>query len=224
MPILENKQKVELLSDLGVHPSDLIQANCIIWVEGISDRTYIKRWLELLYPELIEGRDFLFVFYSGMGNLKFDAEEINEELVNVLFINNKAVVVMDSDKKAEGDEFYKSKMEIQAKCEEYGGLALVTDGREIENYIPARVVKSVCKELRGCEVEFTQHKYQEFETSLRKALTKVGAKNIPYGSNKKELSKKFAEHFADECKDEDITGELRDWVEKLGEKIKSWTE
>ena len=33
-----------MLNDLDVRASDLLQSNGIIWVEGPSDRIYIKRW------------------------------------------------------------------------------------------------------------------------------------------------------------------------------------
>lgn len=33
--------KVEILNDLDVKASDLLQSNGIIWVEGLSDRIYI---------------------------------------------------------------------------------------------------------------------------------------------------------------------------------------
>ncbi|HEY9885960.1 MAG TPA: ATP-binding protein, partial [Vampirovibrionales bacterium] len=50
---VENK---DLLFDLGIRASDLLQANCIIWVEGPSDRIYINRWIELWSEgELKEG-------------------------------------------------------------------------------------------------------------------------------------------------------------------------
>ncbi len=46
-----------VLRDLGIRASDLLQANSLIWVEGPSDRTYINRWLSILYPDLVEGID-----------------------------------------------------------------------------------------------------------------------------------------------------------------------
>jgi putative ATP-dependent endonuclease of the OLD family len=36
-----------VISELGAKPSDLLQANGIIWVEGPSDCIYINRWLDL---------------------------------------------------------------------------------------------------------------------------------------------------------------------------------
>ena len=39
--------KSELLNDLDIRVSDLVQTNRIIWVEEPSDRIYVKRWLQL---------------------------------------------------------------------------------------------------------------------------------------------------------------------------------
>ena len=39
------KDKSDIASDLGYRASDILQANCIIWVEGPSDRIYIKAWI-----------------------------------------------------------------------------------------------------------------------------------------------------------------------------------
>ena len=58
--------QVELISELGARPSDLLQANGILWLEGPSDRTYLNRFIDLYSNgELIEGRDYQCAFYGG---------------------------------------------------------------------------------------------------------------------------------------------------------------
>jgi predicted ATP-dependent endonuclease of OLD family len=46
------------LHDLGYRPSDLLQTNSIIWVEGPSDRIYLNRWISIAAPLLKEGVDY----------------------------------------------------------------------------------------------------------------------------------------------------------------------
>lgn len=46
--VMTDESKRDLLDDLGVKASDLLQANCVIWVEGPSDRIYIKNGLKCL--------------------------------------------------------------------------------------------------------------------------------------------------------------------------------
>jgi predicted ATPase len=60
----------DILKDLGVNNSSVFMANCSIWVEGISDRNYIKAFLKsycdyhkISYPK--EDIDFAFFEYAG---------------------------------------------------------------------------------------------------------------------------------------------------------------
>src|SRR5690606_8887091 len=39
--VTSDRQRSAICEDLGYHPSDLLQANCVIWVEGPSDRIYL---------------------------------------------------------------------------------------------------------------------------------------------------------------------------------------
>src|SRR5207248_2410984 len=41
-------QRHRVCTDLGYRPSDIVQANCVIWVEGPSDRIYVRHWLKRL--------------------------------------------------------------------------------------------------------------------------------------------------------------------------------
>jgi len=75
-----------VISELGAKPSDLLQANGIIWVEGPSDCVYLNRWLYIYSGgTLREGRDYLCAFYGGslLSRTQFKApEEALAELVN----------------------------------------------------------------------------------------------------------------------------------------------
>lgn len=56
----------EIKSRIGVKASDLLQSNCVIWVEGPSDRIYIKKWIELFDGHnLEEGLDYQFIYYEA---------------------------------------------------------------------------------------------------------------------------------------------------------------
>ena len=57
--------KAQLLDDLDVRASDLLQSNGIVWVEGPSDRVYIKKWLSLVEPALKENEHYQFAYYGG---------------------------------------------------------------------------------------------------------------------------------------------------------------
>jgi hypothetical protein len=53
--VQSTEHSLEILDDLGIDASDLLQARSVIWVEGPSDRIYIYRWLALVAPDLREG-------------------------------------------------------------------------------------------------------------------------------------------------------------------------
>jgi hypothetical protein len=58
-----------LLAELGVRNSSVLLSNCTIWVEGITDRLYIRRYFELFQkeqkPQYLEDIHFSFVEYGG---------------------------------------------------------------------------------------------------------------------------------------------------------------
>lgn len=54
---VESSENVlEILNDLGISSSDILQSNSVIWVEGPSDRIYLNKWINLLFPALISFR------------------------------------------------------------------------------------------------------------------------------------------------------------------------
>jgi len=61
-----------LLADLGVRNSSVLLSNCTIWVEGITDRLYLRKYLEVYHsflddgcPEFFEDIHYSFVEYGG---------------------------------------------------------------------------------------------------------------------------------------------------------------
>ena len=132
--------KRKLLDDLGVKASDLLQSNCVIWVEGPSDRIYIKKWIELFSPNkrFEEGLHYQFLFYGGTLLAHYSA--INQDnFINLLKINKNSYIVMDSDK---GSKQSRLKDRVRRIRDELGKNYWITSGREIENYIPNNVLSS----------------------------------------------------------------------------------
>lgn len=132
-----------VLDDLDVRASDLLQANCIIWVEGPSDRLYFNRWIELWSDgELKEGYHYQCVFYGGRLLAHLSAEiEGDADWVQILRVNRNALVLIDSDKRSAKARINDTKKRIINEVEEIGGISWVTNGKEVENYIPFSVLK-----------------------------------------------------------------------------------
>lgn len=168
----------EICADLGYRPSDLLQCNSIIWVEGPSDRIYIKHWLGSIAPELEEGVHFSIMFYGGrlLSHLSATEEDV-EEFVSLRRINRRMVIVIDSDKDAETSQINDTKKRIQAEFDGGPGFAWVTKGREIENYIPSELmeaaVKDIAKDVNSMENQGLYSKAYSYKTNDGDVVLKV---------------------------------------------------
>lgn len=143
--------KSEVLNDLDVRASDLLQANGIIWVEGPSDRVYIKRWLEIWGgDDFQEGRDYQFLYYGGRLLSHYTAEMEQKNLINVLLTNRNAAIVIDSDKRSDHSRINDTKKRIQEEFKEANAFCWITQGKEIENYVAnAAIEEAFQKRTKG---------------------------------------------------------------------------
>jgi hypothetical protein len=155
----------DVLLNIGNEPSDLLLANCVIWVEGPSDRVYINKWLDLFCRDKnvtrpIEKYDYTFAYYSG-ACLKHYSFETDEEkaadfgrLLNFLPLSRRPFVIMDSDllEKVEGelvgDLGKQHKLRVIEECKGLGKEYWITEGREIENYLDLSVIQQVYKQIK----------------------------------------------------------------------------
>jgi len=135
----------EVLTDMGYKASDLLQANCVIWVEGPSDRIYLNRWLGFVAPDLVEGIHYSIAFYGGKVLSHFTAsDDPIGDLVQVLRINRHAIFVMDRDGDDEAAQLNANKERIQEELTT--DACWVTQGREIENYLPLALIQRTLAE------------------------------------------------------------------------------
>jgi hypothetical protein len=141
-----------ILDALGIKSSDISQSNGVIWIEGPSDRWYIKHWLKIFYressqPELKENVDYSFSFYGG-SLLSHLSISDSDSFIDMLRINRNLVIVMDRDKDfLEDDEKNlicknpeSAKARILAELKNFNSHAChawITDEYTIESYLPA---------------------------------------------------------------------------------------
>lgn len=136
-------ERYEICSDLGHRASDLIQTNCVIWVEGPSDRIYLRYWISELDPDLMEGLHFTIMFYGGrlLSHLSPKDPEVTD-FISLRRLNRNIVILMDSDIKSSGGRINDTKTRVQTELADEDGIAWITEGREVENYIPPPILKS----------------------------------------------------------------------------------
>lgn len=134
--VTSDTDRFAAVKDLGYRASDILQSNCIIWVEGPSDRLYLRHWLNALDSELVEGIHYSIMFYGGrlLSHLGADEEEIND-FINLRRINRNLAIVIDSDRADENAELNATKVRVRNEFDQPPGFAWVTAGREIENYV-----------------------------------------------------------------------------------------
>jgi predicted ATPase len=196
-PAYEISEKSSICTDLGYRPSDLFQTNCIIWVEGPSDRIYLKYWIEGKDPELEESLHYSIMFYGGrlLSHLSSEDNPLIDDFISLRKLNRRIMIIMDSDKKKSPHEHInKTKKRIKDEFESNGEFVWVTKGREIENYLDEGILftaissvhpKSNVVELLGsgnfgCLIKFKNSKGEEKEIDkLRVAKEYVELENTP---------------------------------------------
>lgn len=149
----------DLLAALGVKPSSVYLANCTIWVEGITDRLYIAKYMQKYLEELeANGSDlyttyrrfmpnyhYAFVEYAG-GNIahwSFDEVAADQEADRGLTakrIASDMLLIVDGDNEGKADR-------VQTLAEELGDKSFhIFTCREIENTLPMNIIIATAKD------------------------------------------------------------------------------
>ena len=171
-----NEHRSAVCEDLGYHPSDLLQANCVIWVEGPSDRIYINWWLRTSDPYLTEGIHYSIMFYGGRlaSHLTHapDSPEIND-FISLRRLNRRGVMIIDSDRDKSHKPVNLTKRRLQREFDSGPGHAWITDGREIENYLnPVQITTAINNIHPKANQIFTEGKYSNL-LSIQTANNKI---------------------------------------------------
>lgn len=213
---------LEALRDLGVRASDILQANSVIWVEGPSDRIYLRHWLELLYPgEFREGIDYSIMFYGGrlLAHVTLERGDASDadDLIHLLRINQHSAILIDSDRRKGADEINETKRRVRTECTKSGSVCWITDGREIENYLPAGAVAAAYEPLVGKQMELKIPRHGSLEDSLKKAAGKRNWKSSwSYNDAKPQRAREIVKHITRAS----LSDELIGWMKKLAKVIR----
>lgn len=143
----------DILRSLGVNNSSVFMANCSIWVEGHTDRKYIKRYLELYIKNekkgatpFIEDLDFTFLEYAGSNivHYLFEERDPNDEHKNemkALSISNNILLIADLDGENK-NKVHEARQEVASKIDGFDYL-YIKGVREIENLLSKEVLEQV---------------------------------------------------------------------------------
>lgn len=225
IPISAHFDHLRVVDALGAKPSDLLQANGIVWVEGPSDRIYLNHWIDLCSKgRFQEGRDYQCAFYSGalLARIQFkppeETKEAETDRVNLLQINPNVIVVCDGDRTTKDSDIKNRVRRIQEEIKEIPDAHIwITDAKEIENYIPGSVLDKAL-DLSGLpdpeqDENFFPSKKACSESYIEANLDR---RNI----DKVDLALKSVPHMTN-----DIMADQFDWEEQMKKiiaLIKSW--
>lgn len=130
--------RVGVLDALGVRASDAMQTNFVIWVEGPSDRIFLRNWISIVSSDTLrEHEHYVIMFYGGklLSHLTLDEGDEVSEFISLLRINKNCAILIDSDRRKKGGRIAGTKRRIYSESEKHARFRWTTQGREIENYV-----------------------------------------------------------------------------------------
>jgi AAA ATPase domain len=140
----ENNISLQLL---GVRNSSVFLSNCTIWVEGITDRRYFSKYLELYQKTLENGKrrfkedlHYSFVEYGGSNITHWSFLDEEADSIEVERLCSKLFLITDKDS-SNG-----KKSERYGKLEtKLGERYCLLPCREVENLLSPHIISAVVK-------------------------------------------------------------------------------
>lgn len=150
-PAIHRGDQKHICHDLGYRASDILQSNAVVWVEGPSDRIYVRHWLNAVAPDLIEGIHYTIMFYGGalvrhLGASEVVDEESLNEFIDLRALNQNMAIVLDSDKDSPRAKLKPAVSRLKSELSYGDGVVWITKGREVENYVEADLLHEALKE------------------------------------------------------------------------------
>lgn len=160
----------DLLASLGVKPSSVYLANCTIWVEGITDRLYITKYMEKYLVELKNSDEelykkyrrfmpnyhYTFVEYAGSNLVHWDFSEeftdhLNDQGMNALLTTSSVLLIADGDIQGKGNR-------VEQLTESLGKQFYLLPCKETENTLPANIIHYACNiKFSGLEIALSSN-------------------------------------------------------------------
>ncbi len=148
----------DLLASLGVRPSSVYLANCTIWVEGITDRLYITKYMEKYlaklekideelyknYRRFMPNYHYTFVEYAGsnLTHWSFDddyADHLEDKGLSAKAVASDMLLVADGDIQGKADRVQVLKSELNKNN------YFILKCKETENTLPKDSIIRVAK-------------------------------------------------------------------------------
>tara|TARA_B100000508_G_scaffold140456_1_gene141537 strand:+ start:8235 stop:10043 length:1809 start_codon:yes stop_codon:yes gene_type:complete len=176
----------ELLNELGVRASSVLLANCSIWVEGVTDKLYLRAYLNK-YIEELEDEDkksklksyhenlhFVFTEYQGSNITHWDFSdglESDGSETPAKRLNRNILLIADADIECKGERVESLRVAL-------GEAFYLLEYKEIENFIPFDILIDTAKARWGTFTQRADCDIDKFnkikESSFRKKDVGIG--------------------------------------------------
>ena len=236
-------QDRRILMDLGVQNSSVFLSNSTIWVEGITERLYLRAYMKKYIEELENSDDekavlanfredyhYSFVEYQGsnLTHWSFDPDDKDIEKIKSSYVCANSFLIADGDVATKGD-----RVDIYTKMLGEKNF-LILPVKEIENLMPLEVLqKLVEKKFKKYNVNSNEIKYKSYAKknfpigkyldsllSLEKGNTVFAEKSGTIKS-KVEFCKKAIKIMEDPNFSWELTDKLEELCKAIFEHIKS---
>lgn len=224
-----------ILRSLGVQNSSVFLANCTIWVEGITDRFYLKPYMKKYLEELEKNSSPLFDQYKNYReDLHYSFVEYQGSTVKHWGFDNEASGDTISTKKRCGNPLLIADGDITKKGDRVkilknalGNDLLLLKCKEIENIIPEEVVKNHPRvsgnQIDKGKISFSSYYVEDnFELGIGTYLQELyDEENIKFAANSGTIKEKmkFCTNAVQWMKNNWDEWELNDPIRKICEAI-----
>lgn len=229
-----NSGDVSLLNALGIRNSSVFLSNCSIWIEGITDRLYLKHFLSLYFKKyenislFRENIDYTFIEYGGGNIVHFNFENENsEDKINAKYINNRIFLIADNDNTKPGSKKAQRKENLKQTLGDNFYELSVT---EIENLLSQETIKQILIEQNPKHVQIIEEKFLREKMYKNRKLGRYlddlfkdsGVKKYSAESGTIKNKLEFCQTAIELITDYDmLTDEAKDLVEKVVDFMKA---
>lgn len=225
---------VSILDEIGVKNSSVFMSNCTIWVEGISDRIYLSKYLKLYFDEYNIGNKYKedihysFIEYGGNNIAHWSFVDDNDiETINASSITNNVFLICDND----NNKKQKRKEKLRKVL---GDKLYILKSREIENLLSKKVLEETLKNDNKTDELIYKRKSKYDEKNYAKPNVKIAKfiddtfvlhKKYSGESNVLKNKVRFATIATNNMKSyDDLSEEAKELTEKIVEFIKTSNE
>lgn len=138
-----------VLHELGARSSSVFLTNASIWVEGITDRMYLREYIRKYLrsieksPPIKEDTHYSFLEYGGATIVHWDFQELVPSLpekIKVASICSQSILVLDGDNRGKATRVD----DLRAAL---GNRLILLQGKEVENLLPLEVLQHTAAEI-----------------------------------------------------------------------------